>query len=46
MARKNSKQARIDGMSQFKQRSYKRRNSANKRKDGKDWTYYMLKKLK
>jgi hypothetical protein len=46
MARKSSKRARVDAMSQFKQRKYKKQLSPQGRLDGRDWTYYTMLKLK
>jgi hypothetical protein len=45
MARRSSKRARIDAMSQFTQRKYKKKNSPQGRNDAKDWTHYVMKKL-
>ena len=45
MARKSSKRARIDAMSQFTQRKYKKKNSPQGKMDGRDWTQYVMKKL-
>lgn len=46
MGRKNSGRVRVNGMSQKKQRSYKFKNSPKGRRDSRDWTYFMLKKLR
>ncbi|MDK7669287.1 hypothetical protein [Cytobacillus oceanisediminis] len=46
MARKNSKRTRIDSMTQWKQRSFKKKNSPQSFRDGRDWTYYTMLKLK
>lgn len=46
MARKSSKRARIDAMSQFKLRKYKKKNSPQGRNDARDWTQYVLMKLR
>lgn len=40
MARRNTKQARLDAMNQHKKRSYKKKNSPQRKDDSRDWTYY------
>lgn len=45
MGRRNSGRVRLDGLSQFKQRKYLKKNSPQGRKDGRDWAFYMLQNI-